>query len=299
MNGSRLDRLVLAELVKLSSRSSVRLGLILMVAVAVFTSGLLMVVEQSVELRDTSGMLPPDPGAAAAPVAPAAAASGEHAFDFTVVDAMGWSLWVRNLFLFRLLLIAVISVVIAGEFSGRTLREDLLRPVSRSAVLAAKWLAISAFVVLAALLPYVVSAGMGIVIFGPGEGLGDTTTQYALSVIGDLGFMTLVMAIALAVRSVPGTIGGVMLYWVVDQLLGWSLGLAKGFKSLVEGQMVLPPWFENLVALRPWLPSSAFNVHEGYGTPLAATWESYVALGVITVVAYVVADRVFDRIDVP
>ncbi len=276
---------VLAEIDKLSSRTSARLGLAMvgLIALAV-PMGMLLIQWQ----------LAPDP---------AEIEAGAEAFAFEAGTAVKMILNARNFFVFRAMIIAVVAVSYAGEIVGRTLREDLVRPVSRSRILAAKWLALQAFVGLGTLVPLAIGVPLAALLFGTGH-LTDPLQGYLLTWVGDVGFATMVAAISLTIRSVSGTIGGVFLYWVVDQALGWALwggaqlypflaGLAQQADAM-DGMEVV----DQILALRPWLPSSAFNLYWDVVPDKPFPWQSAVALALITVVSYAWANGWFRKMDV-
>ncbi len=281
-----LAGLVRAEFVKLSTRSSVRLTMGALVLVALFTPLLMWGVTQMME------------------VSAEAKEAGVDPLNFELSRVLSTTLAIRNFFLFRAGLIAVVAVSFAGEFVARTLREDLVRPVARSTVLAAKWGAIQVLVLLATVVPFVVSGLVGAVLFGVQGDLRETLLSWALTWLGDVGFATLVIAISTVLRSVPGTIGGVFLYWVVDRALGWFLwGVEKGrsfLNALLEAWKMteLRGLLDKMEQARPWLPSSAFDVYWEQGIEGPIVWQSFAALALYTVLSYGVAAWVFHRIDV-
>lgn len=282
-----------AETIKLSTRTSARLGLVAMVLLALGVPVFMQLLESAVVVTP-----PPD---GVDPTTAADAAAGALAFD--VGSVLSGVLGFRNFFVFRAAIIAVVAVGFAGEIGARTLREDLVRPVHRWTVLLAKWLALQAFVLAGAVVPFVVAAAVGWLLFGGGE-LGEVTTRYALTWLGDVGFASLVVALSLLSRSVPGTIGGVFLYWVVDRALGWALwGVDKG-RALIEqfldaAKLSDLTWMLDLVQqVRPWLPSSAFDLSWDYDPEAELVWQSFVALGGYTALSVGLAVWLFSRMDV-
>lgn len=281
-----LGTLVRAELLKLGSRASFRVAAAAVTLVGlVLPLGMLLV---QIALRRATA----DAGTQAPDV------------DLTMGQTVDMVLRMRNFFIVRALIIWVVAEAVAGEWVARTLREDLLRPVRRSQVLAAKWLALQGCVALMALVPLALSMLLGLAFFGVSGELLPSVQRFGLSWLGDAGFATMVVMIAFLLRSVPGTVVGVFLYWVLDQTLGWALwGLEMGrgiIESLVEryavpGGMSL---LDQIIAARPWLPSAAFNVYWDFtpGEPLV--WQSFVALALYTALSYGVADRIFARMDI-
>jgi ABC-type transport system involved in multi-copper enzyme maturation permease subunit len=275
-----------AELRKLASRASARVSLLLLTLGAVVVPvGLLL-------LR--LGM--------------SRAASSDSDLDpsawIHMQTAVHGVLVARNFFVARAFIIWVVAEAVAGELVARTLREDLLRPVSRAAVVAAKWVAIQVFVLSLALWPLVLSAAMGLVLFGPsGEPLTEVR-GYALSWVGDVGFATMVLFIALLLRSVPGTVMGVFLYWVLDQALGillWAVEKGRGFieSALQMRNMEDLMWIvDAIIHSRPWLPSAAFNLYWNDDPATGLLWQSWVALGLITAASFGLAVWRLRQIDI-
>lgn len=301
--------LVRAESVKLSKRTSVRLAFVLLFLIAVGWPILLFGLRMTLvdmAVQQAGGTL-------TAEQASQLAQNGPQAWTF--VDAVNAVVWTRNFFVFRALLIAVVAVSVAGEFVARTLREDLVRPVSRSAVLLAKVAALQLFVAATLVLPLVLTVGLGAALLGVPSAdvaagasatgaLQDAGLLIGLTWLGDAGFTALVVAIAVVLRSVPGTLGGVFLYWVLDKLLGFSLFvLASGKDWFIEmlergGAAPLVPMVHTLVAARPWLPSAAFDLSSYYGTYDGGAWQGFVALGLYTALSTAVALVWFRRVDI-
>ncbi|MCB9664757.1 MAG: ABC transporter permease [Alphaproteobacteria bacterium] len=281
-----LGALVGAEVAKLASRSSVRLGLLAVAMIAVGVPLLALLATQAVSATPPAGSDAPDPTALSMP---------------TVV---GFVISLRGLFVFRATVLAVVAVSFAGEFVARTLREDLVRPVSRATVLAAKWLALQVYVAAGMLLPLVLAVPLAGVFFGGTEGFAVTLRSAALQWVGDVGWATLVMALSIGLRSVVGTVGGVFLVWVLEQLFVWAVWGIEQLRVVVDGVLkpmgldqALKPILDGLVALRPWMPSAAFGL-TWPGTGETLVWQSYAAFVVITGASYLAALTIFQRIDV-
>lgn len=277
-----------AELRKLFSRTSARVGTALVALIAVGVPLLAFVLQRVVR----------------------GAVDDPTVADAVVVDssqALVGVLGLKSFFLFRAMVIWVIAETISGELAARTLREDLVRPVSREQVLFAKWAAIQGFVALGTLLPAVIATVMSLVLFGTTGDLEYAARGFAVTWLGDVGFATMVIAIAFFVRSVSGTLAGVLVYWILDQTLGWILwGLETARPQLGQllemGQMQgLGPLLDVLIQIRPWLPSAAFNLPWATlpsGDAPASLWQSYVALVVIIVASLGLARTVFRRLDI-
>lgn len=284
--GPPMLALVGAEVSKLLTRASVRLTLGAMVLAGVGVPALMFLLTLVVE------------------VSPEAREAGADPFSFELARVLSTTLMLRNFFVFRAGLIAIVAVSFAGEFVARTLREDLVRPVSRGAVLAAKWGAVQVIVALATAIPLLLASLVGAVLFGVDGDLREALLGYALTWLGDAGFATLVVAISTVLRSVPGTIGGVFLYWVVDRALGWLLWAVEKGRSFLDA--LLDAWkmadlkqvLDRLEQARPWLPSSAFDVYWEQGLDEPVAWASFAALAMYTALSYAVAWWVFQRVDV-
>ncbi len=293
-----LAGIVRAETVKLSLRTSVRLTLAVLILLSIGSPILLflvksMVVGATVTTTTTAGV-----------VATVAPAQGPAAVN--VASALESVRFFHDLFLFRTLLIAVVAVSFAGEFVGRTLREDVLRPVSRTQVLLAKWLAIQVFVAAGALVPVLIGGLLGLALLGTGGDVTAALSSWGLTWAGDAGFATMVMAISLATRSVPGTIGGTVLYWVFDKMLRLLLLALEAARDqgLLEKLFAaynlkpLTPISDFFIALRPFLPSSAFDLAPSVFSSASAGWQGFLALALYTAGSAAVAWRVFNRIDI-
>jgi hypothetical protein len=223
---------------------------------------------------------------------------------FHAARAAQGALWARNFFIARAFLIWIVAEVFAGELVARTLREDLMRPVRRSTVFLAKLLAAQAFVASLVVVPLGVSTLVGAVLFGVQDGLGEVLRGYALAWVGDAGFVCMVAAIALWLRSVPGTVLGVFLYWVLDQALGWLLWGVEAARGWLAGMLQTRGMedaiavLDRIVALRPWLPSSAFNLSWDTSADPPIAVASLASLVVLSAAFSLAGARTFSRMDV-
>jgi ABC-type transport system involved in multi-copper enzyme maturation permease subunit len=273
MNLDHFSQVVQAEIRKLFGRTASRVGL-----VAALLVGLLPMVRVILRLVELAVV---EPGVQLPPI-----------------DAPFWcfaSLAVRNWLVMKFLLIMVGALSVAGEFQNRTLREDLLRPVPRRAVLAAKWIALSSWVGVTLLITFVSSAFVSIAMGGFQNGAwlwSDTIAAYATTLLGDIGFAAFVIAAGVLIRSVAGTMGAMVLFYILDSALWAGLHLMGFVNSIPKVARDVAE-----VAL-PWLPSAAFGVWSG---PMWGGWTgtSFLSLGILSLVAVVVAERVFARTDVP
>lgn len=282
MNPPSWPALFQAELRKLMSRTSARVGLLLAVAIGLglpIARGAyqLLVIQIAARNGGDVSLIPP-----ADPTVPIYAA-----------------LWLRNFFVMRVLLIMVGALSFAGEFQSRTLREDLLRPVSRPAVLMAKWAALVAWVGGGLVLTGATSTLASVIAFPGGEGFGHLLLQYAVALLADAGFAAVVLMVAVLSRSVAGTLAGMFLFYLLDLAVAIGFGLLASLPD----QVGLPPEVRAAAGqVSPWLPSAAFAAWNG-GTIWSGggDWSvpAFVSLGVVTLVSLAVAIWRFERLDVP
>lgn len=273
--GAHLFLLWQAESLKLLSRAGTRAALVVSVGIGLFGPILLW-------WLGTSAMI----------------VNGTPLSDsLTTTAPMGaqWALELRNFFVFRVFLIMIASLSLAGEYQARTLREDLLRPVTRRALLLAKWGALVAFTALAAGLTWLTASVVGLVLFGTSGAWGAPALGYLATFATDAGFAALILAIAVILRSVAGTIAGVLLFMVLDTFLGWGLTMLSWVAQLAE----LPVALTVALQVRPWLPSAAFSAWVGATGRADWSWQSFVALGVLTAAFLLLAERTFARTDLP
>jgi len=219
-------------------------------------------------------------------------------YDGTAPEAVSWTLWMRNFFVLRTFIVVLAAVSVAGEFQDRTLREDLVHPVPRWSVLAAKWAALCTWTVIGAALSWTVAAVLGGILFGAGGDWKSATIAWAVTLLCDFGFAALAMCVAVLLRSVVGTVAGVIGFMIFDTFLGWALTVLTWV-----GQMAEIPWaLELAIQARPWLPSSAFGAWVSWTSWAGAepwAWQHFGALGAITALSMGLAIAVFSRVDIP
>ncbi len=207
------------------------------------------------------------------------------------------TLYMRNLFVMRVVLIVLAALTFAGEYQARTLREDLLRPVTRWSVLLAKWLALIVYCGVNLGLTLIPGSIVSVVGYGVGGDWGDVVLRYLSTFVADGGFCALALVIAVASRSVAGTIAGMFLFYVTDLVAGAGLSVVAAFPQLPMQEQVRSV----LLGVKPFMPSAAFAAWNGGAlwSDQSWTWQSFVSLAVITVVSLIGADQVFRRMDVP
>lgn len=250
MSPGHVIAIVQAECVKLFSRSSARLGLLL-----AFLVGLGMPVVLWLMNSDTAVVN-------GAPLSQSLEASAPR--------AALWALYLRNLWVMQAVVLLLCAQSLAGELQARTLREDLLRPVSRGAVLLAKYLSVALFVALSLSLQYLVSTGAGLVFFGTDGPWREVFLGYLATGVADLSFAAVAFAITALFRSVAGTVLITMLFIVFEKIAAWALFVVSSFVQALPPEMNnLPQAVYLLFDLQPGLPSAAWNV----GTTLASGGE--------------------------
>ena len=276
MTAAQFIALVSAETSKLFSRTSARLGLVLMAILGVLGPVGLKGCMSSGATINGAPMLPE---------------AEQHA-----TRAIQISLFMHNFFFAHVLLTVIGAVALAGEFQSRTLREDLLRPIPRWSVLYAKWAAMCTWAAMSTVLTLVISAIPALIIFGvSAPDWSETALGYLATIVCDCGFCTLVLLASVATRSVVGTLGGVFLFVVLDTFLGWTLDIADKISTLAQG--VLPDQYRFVQIIEPWLPSSAYGAASHYATGLV--WQNFASLGLLTFGCMALAHLVLSRIDVP
>jgi ABC-type transport system involved in multi-copper enzyme maturation permease subunit len=273
--GVLLANLLRAESRKLLSRLSARAGLLVAAGLGLAVPGLL------IWLANSDMMINGTPMA--------------DQLDASATMGLSWALSLRNFFVLRVFLIMLGALSLAGELQARTLREDLIRPVPRWAILVAKWGALSLWSAMGLALTWVVATVVGLLAFGVGDSAewGQLAAGFAATWLTDVGFAALVLCAAAAFRSVSGTIVGVFLFFVVDTVIGFALT----FLAFIAGVADLPEAADTVLVLRPWLPNAAFGAWKGFGEE-GWIWQSFASLGLITVLVSVVTERLFARTDV-
>lgn len=272
---AHLGAVARAEAVKLLSRRLVRVALVF--------SGLVGLVGP-LALRAAQAVTVEVSGGAPMP-----------ALDPTAPLGLQWALEIRNFFFFRVFLVMAAAVGFAAELRAHTLREELLHPLPRWALLAGRLAALALFAALGAGITWLVASVTGLVLFGAAGAWGPVAAGYLATVLTDVGFVATVLAAAVLLRSVAATVGGMILVVVLDRFLGWSLS----FAALLAERDALPEALRFAVHARPWLPSSAWGAWSGYAARADWQWESFVALALYTALSWLVAERVFRRMDVP
>jgi ABC-type transport system involved in multi-copper enzyme maturation permease subunit len=193
-------------------------------------------------------------------------------FSFSATDCAGWALRGRNFFVLPLVLLLAGASALGGELGDHTLRELLVRPVSRPAVVLAKLVALAVLSLATLLLTFVPALVGGGVFFGfTGETVPPLLLGYLASWGRDLALVSLAFLCSTFVTSVGTAVVVVVLVLMADfaarmllKLLG-AVGVAQAS------------------AIEPLLPGAALDAYEQWST--GWTWQPIVGLVVLTVVA--------------
>ena len=275
MTAAHFSLLLRAEWSKLSSRTMARLGVVFAILI---------------------GLGVPIAWALGAMMFQQAAPDKPVQIDPT--DAIKGALFIRNyLLLMRVFLVTVTAMSVAAEFQSRTLREDLIRAVPRWSVLLAKWTALCVWIAVTTAATGISATVVSSAVWGVvSPHWGETLLGYIASFGGDCGLAALTVAVAVATRSLAGTITGVILYYFMDYATWVGLWLTVNVPMFGD---VPPAVKEAASQAMPLLPSAAFNVWLGMGDTTPWSIQSFVALLAVTLLSLVAAVRLFDRVDVP
>jgi ABC-type transport system involved in multi-copper enzyme maturation permease subunit len=267
---SPLLPIVAAELRKVLSRGSARLGLVLSVAIPLIT----VIMLHGVESWQTQNL-----GGAGTGV--------RVGFHMDGAAALGWSLKARNFFILPLILLWISAESLGGEVKDGTLRAVLLRPVSRFQVLAARTLALAAYAGSTLGVTAVTAAVLGIPVLGlDADGdLSRVILAYGVGWGSDVALIGIGLAVSCWVQATAGTVVVTTLVLLVDALARAGLSGAAMFGA------------EGTDTIARFLPGSALAAWEGFST----TWDpvAFAGLAAWTAIAYGLAAWRLERMDVP
>ncbi len=214
--------------------------------------------------------------------------------QFSGPNCAGWALTARNFLLLPLLLLLATGSTLAGELSDSTLREVLVRPVSRFSVLLAKLLALmtlSAVSLLATLIPSLVGGGA---LFGMEGPTVDLLLGYAASLGTDLGIISFGLLASTLVRSVGGVVVSVILLLIFDggaRVMLWGREKLLDMMRATQGD-----YTEATVHYSQLLPGAALDCWKGWTDGWA--WEPFAGLAVLVAVCLTVTLVRFSRMDI-
>ena len=280
MSPNHFAAIVQAECLKLLSRTAARMGLVVALLIGLLGPFALFMMNSDEAVVN---------GATLASTLQASAPK-----------AALWGLYIRNLWLMQAFVVLLCALSFSGELQAHTLREDLLRPVPRWAVMLAKFASVSLFIALSLSVQYVAASALGLVFFGTEGPWRDVAFGYIASGVSDLSFAAVVFALTAMVRSVSGTVVTLLLFIVFEKLLSWALWFADGVvQSLPPEMNQLPEGITYLFQAQPMLPSAAWGLGNQVAQAepiLPLTW---LAVVLYFVVGAVVAERRFAWMDVP
>ncbi|MBX2803427.1 MAG: ABC transporter permease [Myxococcales bacterium] len=276
-----LAQIVLAESIKLQSRTSARLGWVMFVLLGIGVPVML-------------GLL------GTAPVEVNGNAVG---IDTSPANGVRWSLMVRNFYIAQAFVLLLASVSFAGEFQARSLREDLVRPVPRWALLLAKWGAVGVWAAAGLVVQWLVAVLVSfLALSGTGEAAwSDVFLGFLSTWITDMGFAAVVFAVATLTRTVAGTITSVFLFLVLERVVSWSLTIGKGLRDSLTPDLTeqIPAAIDWMLAAGPYLPSNGWAVWSELANGVDPSWQAWLVLVLTTTIGIVVAERRFAATDVP
>lgn len=267
-------RMVGAEVRKLFTRATALLALLASGMIPVLVVGLMW------QLKDGG------PSVNGAPVG--------SFITYSAVEVGTWALNVRNFLVMPLFLGLATAMSVAGELNDRTLREVLVRPVSREVALLVRAVALAILSAVSLLVTAAVAIGLGLAIWGlpappvvPEDypGLGPLLGGYAVSFLCDVGVVAVVTLVALLIRSVGLTLVLLVLGWGADFLFRKLLGLLS--------TLGVP----SAASVLPWTMGNALDCWEGWKEGFE--WQRFVALAGVVLVSAALSVLRFRRLDVP
>jgi len=262
---SNFGAMVQAELRKVLSRASGQAGLAVSAVVGV---GAVIALREATDMTD-------------------AAVNGQMIAELVkpgVAKAMGWALIARNFFVLNLILLMVTAQLMAGEMADNTLRAALVRPVSRGAILGAKFSALGIYAALTLAITAAIAFAGGAALFGFEESLVQVTLGYGASLLSDMGLIALGLLLSVLMRSVVGVVVGTVLFLMADRALAgvvWVTSMAG-----------LP----QMAKIDPFLPGTALGAWKGFN----GGWETmpFVGLALFLAACISLAWLRFERADV-
>lgn len=223
-----------------------------------------------------------------------ASANGTPVADmvkYSAVTAGSWALNARNFFVLPMLLLLCTASSLVGELNDRTLREVVVRPVSRLSVLLAKLLSLVTLSFVSLIATFVPALLVGLVCFGVPEApadIGPLVLGYAASLASDLAVISLGLLASLFVGSVGGVVVGSVFLLLADLAL-WGMLQVLGMIGVSAAKELVPWTLGNaLDAWQGWQPDG-----DGW------EWQRFVALLVVFSLSSAATLGRFSRMDVP
>ena len=213
--------------------------------------------------------------------------------DIPVDIALKLVLELRSFFLLPAFLILVASLCVAAEYSSRTLREDLLRPIPRWGLLWSKWGALVVWSAVAVLLCWAPNVLVSAVLFGGEGSLGDITLGYFVAFLADAALAAWLIACGVILRSVALAVLLPFLFLVLERGAYIAVLFANGVG------MVPMEYRETVDQIVIWFPSSLLRTWSGFHADVAWSWQGFTGLTLITLLSMALATALFERMDVP
>lgn len=217
-------------------------------------------------------------------------------------DAIAWTLRIRNFYLAQVWLLVLSAVSFAGEFSGRTLREDVARAVPRWALLFAKWVGLTAWSGFALFGQTVVTLlfGIGALSTGSGEGWSVAASGLLGTLLADASFVAVALLVAVLTRRVAPAVVATALFIGIERAFAASLFVVKNLDQEVI-DLLAPgvPLGQIANAILPYSPANAWAIGTSLATGTEVQTVTYVALASWTILAAGLAALRFERVDVP
>jgi ABC-type transport system involved in multi-copper enzyme maturation permease subunit len=202
-----------------------------------------------------------------------------------VQTSLSWALAARNFYVLKLILLMVTGQLVAGEWSDRTLRSLLVRPVPRWSVLTAKALSIWIYAAICTLITMVCAFGPALLFLDFELEIDQVCLAFLVSWLADAAIITIGILVSTIFPSVVGVVVGTVLFVMFEMLLR---GILKGMGFF---------GIEAADTIAPWMPGNALDSWQGH----ADGWDERAlgGLAILVAVTFALALFRFQRTDVP
>lgn len=205
--------------------------------------------------------------------------------EFSGSHAASVSLRVRHFFVLPMFILFVTGSAFAAEMSNHTLRERLIRPVSRDAMLGAKLTVLLGLCGFSLAINFVLSAILGTIWMGNNGLWVDVIVAHIVSLGTDLGLIALGLVLSTFFRSGAMVVVLGLVLFAFDKITSLGLSLLGMFGV------------ESIGVYSAFLPSTGWNawmvLMEG------APWVAVINLCVWTALMILCARTRLNRMDVP